>query len=504
MTTIVRHSAYSNWRNEYSVYRNVVSALVSVSLLSVAPLGYHLVVLNLPEKVIQSALNVSMSRNFRWSMTDAEISIFWSVVVSSQSIGALLACLLIVPLWNRHGTKTCVMMINSVVLLVGSVVMASAAFFEFALFLIAGRIIIGIYTGLASTLVPLFMRELAPSSIKGALSCCMHIAVCLGVMLAAILSLDFVLGTATLWGLLLAMPAIFGILQMILSVFLPDTPNHLLSGGDHKEAASSIRFYYGIIDIRDERVIAKYREVVTKMPEQISYRDAIADTETKWAIFVGMVVSAAQVFCGSMATISYSTSMFMSVSLMSALIEFLPAFGAVLSAILTLPALYLVEAYGRRLLFLSTLSACVISDFCFLLFSLLSQQFAVLGPTVWSVLFSLSFLLYGVGYNLGVGPVAYFIPSELVIPEAASVALGAAVAVNWFSTLITTLVYYPLNVAIGGWSYLLFALPSTIFVLFLWRYLPETKELYRRDFESKSFFKYGKPGEYGTFIIRHY
>lgn len=85
------------------------------------------------------------------------------------------------------------------------------------------------------------------------------------------------------------------------------------------------------------------------------------------------------------------------------------------------------------------------------------------GPTVWSVLFALSFLLYGVGYNLGVGPVAYFIPGELVMPEAASVALGAAVAVNWFSTLITTMVYYPLNVAIGGWSYLLFAVPRWSF-----------------------------------------
>ncbi|VDM40935.1 unnamed protein product [Toxocara canis] len=393
------------------------------------------------------------------SLMDETVIPFRSVIVSSQSVGALLACLVIVPLRNRHSTKMCIMVINNAVLLVGSVAMSCGAFFEFAVFLIAGRIIIGLYTGLACALLPLFMRELAPTAIKGALSCCMHISACLGAMLAAILSLDFVLGTANLWGLLLAVPAVFGCFQMIGSLFLPDTPNHLLSRGDLDEAVSSVEFYYGIKGVRDERSIVRYRELVAKMPEQISFCDAVAERETKWAIFVGMVVSAAQVFCGSMATVSYSTSMFTSVSFVSALVPFMPAFGAVLSALLTLPALYLVEAYGRRLQFLGTLTLCVLSDFFFVLFSLLSQQFAMLGATVWSTLFAFTFFLYGVGYNLGVGPIAYFIPGELVPPEAATVAIGAAVAVNWFSTLITTLIYYPLNVAIGGWSYLLFAAP---------------------------------------------
>ncbi|KHN86001.1 Solute carrier family 2, facilitated glucose transporter member 7 [Toxocara canis] len=502
---IERQSAYNSWFAHHCEQRNVIITLVIVSFFTIAPVGYHLVVLNVPEKVIQNALNASMYSNFKWSMSETEISILWSVIVSSQSVGALLACLVIVPLRNRHSTKMCIMVINNAVLLVGSVAMSCGAFFEFAVFLIAGRIIIGLYTGLACALLPLFMRELAPTAIKGALSCCMHISACLGAMLAAILSLDFVLGTANLWGLLLAVPAgalsccmhisaclgamlaailsldfvlgtanlwglllavpaVFGCFQMIGSLFLPDTPNHLLSRGDLDEAVSSVESYYGIKGVRDERSIVRYRELVAKMPEQISFCDAVAERETKWAIFVGMVVSAAQVFCGSMATVSYSTSMFTSVSFVSALVPFMPAFGAVLSALLTLPALYLVEAYGRRLQFLGTLTLCVLSDFFFVLFSLLSQQFAMLGATVWSTLFAFTFFLYGVGYNLGVGPIAYFIPGELVPPEAATVAIGAAVAVNWFSTLITTLIYYPLNVAIGGWSYLLFAAPRFVSV----------------------------------------
>uniref|UniRef100_A0A914X432 Major facilitator superfamily (MFS) profile domain-containing protein n=1 Tax=Plectus sambesii TaxID=2011161 RepID=A0A914X432_9BILA len=130
---------------------------------------------------------------------------------------------------------------------------------------------------------------------------------------------------------------------------------------------------------------------------------------------------------------------------------------------------------GRRKLLLSTLVLCAIADYLFILFSLISQG-SVSSEAQWSSFaFAISFFLYGVGYNLGTGPVAYFIPGELVPPEATSASLGMAVAVNWICTMITTLLFYPLNQAIGGWAYSLFAVPTTFFVIFLYLTLPETK-----------------------------
>lgn len=67
----------------------------------------------------------------------------------------------------------------------------------------------------------------------------------------------------------------------------------------------------------------------------------------------------------------------------------------------------------------------------------------------------------GIGYNVGSGPVAYFIPAELVPPSAVGVAMGMAVATNWLCNIFVLLVYYPLQEAfIGGWSYLIFAIPT--------------------------------------------
>ncbi|VDK51390.1 unnamed protein product [Cylicostephanus goldi] len=254
-------------------------------------------------------------------------------------------------------------------------------------------------------------------------------------------------------------------------------------------------FYYGISYDDDDEAIREYWDMVPEMPSQICFSEAIMNPTILKGIFLGMIVSASQIFSGSMASVSYSTSMFSAVSFDQSFIPFLPALGALVSIALTLPALRLVETTSRRSLLLSTLLLCLFADCLLLIFSLLSMD------EWWaSWLYLLSFFIYGIGYNLGTGPVAYFIPAELVPAEAASVSLGAAVAVNWISSMVTTLLYYPLNESVQGWSYLLFIIPTTLFLIILFFFLPETRFHYRSDtIDSRLLADLGQPSPYGTF-----
>uniref|UniRef100_A0A914EIE5 Major facilitator superfamily (MFS) profile domain-containing protein n=1 Tax=Acrobeloides nanus TaxID=290746 RepID=A0A914EIE5_9BILA len=340
--------------------------------------------------------------------------------------------------------------------------------------LIIGRLMIGVYTSIGTSLMPIFIQELAPPNIKGALSCFVHIAVCGGSALGAILSIDFILGNKHTWHILLALPAIFGFAQVILGIMLPDSPNHLLDSGDKRSAIRSIKFYYCFQNFDDDVAIQEYQQLVTHLPKQISVSKAFKEPKTRKGILLGMVVSFTQVFCGSMATVAYSTAMFTSVSFTKVLVPYMPALGSLFSILLTLPALRLVETCGRKPLLINTLILCALANFMLMGFSLVSQQ---LGVTWSSIGFTLAFFIFGLGYNLGTGPVSYFIPAELVRPEAAGVSLGCAVAVNWLSAMITTLIYYPLNVQVGGYSYLLFAIPTTIAILILQKWLPNNGHL---------------------------
>lgn len=149
--------------------------------------------------------------------------------------------------------------------------------------------------------------------------------------------------------------------------------------------------------------------------------------------------------------------MFTAVSFANFLIPFIPTLGSLFSILLTLPALRFVETCGRKELLIKTMILCAAANYLMLSFSLLAEAM----PESWaSIGFAMTFLLLGLGYNLGTGPVSYFIPGELVPPNATGVALGCGVAMNWLCTMITNLFYYPLIQRTGGYSYLLFAIPT--------------------------------------------
>nr|CDJ84638.1 General substrate transporter domain containing protein [Haemonchus contortus] len=425
----------------------VVSIILLTSLFTILPVGYHMVVLNVPDDIIQQSLSESLFNTFGLILSQNARDILWAILVSCQSLGALVGCFMVTPLLRRFGVKSALMM------------------------------------------------QVAPKQIKSSLSCFVHISVCFGAAVSAVLSLNFLLGGQHTWGWLLFAPAILGAIQILVNLYIPETPNYYLQNGFYIQAIESIKFYYDISYDDDDEAIQEYWDMVPEMPNQMGFVEASMSSTIRKGALLGIVVSASQVFSGSVASISYSTSMFEAVSFTKVLIPFLPALGAVFSIILTVPALQLVETTSRRSLLLSTLSLCLVADCLLLIFSLLSME------GWWaSWLYLVAFFIYGLGYNLGVGPLAYFIPAELVPAEAAGASLGVAVAVNWLCSMISTLVYYPLNESVGGWSYLLFIMPTSLFLLVLYFFLPETRYHYRADpTEDRLLVDLGPPSPYGTF-----
>ena len=193
--------------------------------------------------------------------------------------------------------------------------------------------------------------------IQGSISCFLHISASFGAAMGAILSLEFMLGGEDTWGFLLLLPSAIGlsfnrlflnfpsaVIEMMAAYWMPDTPNHLLQRGSYSEAIKSIVFYYDVTRTfnEDEDYVLHYYDAVTELPPQSPFWTVVRRPESLKGILLGCVVSATQVFSGSMATISYSSSMFSAVSFMDILVPFLPAIGSIISIVLTIPALQLV------------------------------------------------------------------------------------------------------------------------------------------------------------------
>lgn len=116
--------------------------------------------------------------------------------------------------------------------------MSSSHLFRSIECLIAGRFFIGLSCGLYTALVPMYLSEIAPMTLRGALGTVSQLGVTIGLLLSQILGLSLILGTDEGWPFLLGVAFIPSILQLVLLPFCPESPRYLMITKGRMQEAS--------------------------------------------------------------------------------------------------------------------------------------------------------------------------------------------------------------------------------------------------------------------------
>ena len=90
--------------------------------------------------------------------------------------------------------------------------------------LFIGRFIIGINCGLNTSLVPMYISEIAPLNLRGGLGTVNQLAVTVGLLLSQVLGIEQILGTNDDWPVLLGLAICPAILQLLLLPVCPESP----------------------------------------------------------------------------------------------------------------------------------------------------------------------------------------------------------------------------------------------------------------------------------------
>ncbi|XP_075920847.1 solute carrier family 2, facilitated glucose transporter member 1-like isoform X2 [Petromyzon marinus] len=137
-------------------------------------------------------------------MSTATLTTLWSLSVAIFSIGGMGGSLAVGQCANRFGRRNSMLGCN-VIALIAAVLMGCSGVARSFEMVILGRLIIGVYCGLISGLVPMYVGEIAPTSLRGALGTLHQLGVVIGILIAQVLGLDVLLGTAGGWPYLLAL-----------------------------------------------------------------------------------------------------------------------------------------------------------------------------------------------------------------------------------------------------------------------------------------------------------
>nr|XP_058903941.1 solute carrier family 2, facilitated glucose transporter member 4 isoform X1 [Kogia breviceps] len=390
--------------------------------------GYNIGVINAPQKVIEQSYNETwlgrQGPEGPGSIPPGTLTMLWALSVAIFSVGGMISSFLIGIVSQWLGRKRAMLFNNALAVLGGALMGLAKAAASYEL-LILGRFLIGAYSGLTSGLVPMYVGEIAPTHLRGALGTLNQLAIVIGILIAQVLGLESILGAATLWPLLLGITMLPALLQLVLLPFCPESPRYLyiirnLEGPTRK----SLKRLTGWADVSE--ALAELKEEKRKLEHErpLSLLQLLGSHIHRQPLVIAVVLQLSQQLSGINAIFYYSTSIFQTAGVGQ------PAYATigvgVVNTVFTLVSVFLVERAGRRtlqLLGLAGMCGCAILMTVALL--LLERVPAVSYVSIVAIFGFVAF------FEIGPGPIPWFIVAELFSQGPRPAAMAVAGFSNW-------------------------------------------------------------------------
>ena len=185
---------------------------------------------------MQNFCNQSVEERYGVQISSEGLTLLWSTIVSIFLIGGVTGSLTSSHLANKLGRRKA-LSIGNIFGIIGAAMFAvTPALNSIELFL-AGRLFVGLSGGLATSLLPTYMTEVAPIKLRGAVGVLCQLGITCGVLLGQIAGLDSVLGTERHWNLMLAAFFPLCVIALAFTFILPESPKYLFVVKDEREAA---------------------------------------------------------------------------------------------------------------------------------------------------------------------------------------------------------------------------------------------------------------------------
>ena len=136
--------------------------------------GYNTGVLNAPQKIMTNWVKSKVCANTTEETVsldecDSEAEIIWAWTVAIFCIGGMMGGSMVGFISSRLGRKGG-LLLNNILVAVAALLMGLAKTAGSFHMLILGRLIIGINSGLNAGLAPMYLSEISPTSLRGAVS----------------------------------------------------------------------------------------------------------------------------------------------------------------------------------------------------------------------------------------------------------------------------------------------------------------------------------------------
>ncbi|MDD2235803.1 MAG: sugar porter family MFS transporter [Kiritimatiellae bacterium] len=406
-------------------------------------------------------------------------------VVSALLWGATFGALISGFFTKALGRKS-TLLIGAVIFALGSLCCSIA---PTAGILIGARFVLGIAVGIASFTAPMYLSEIAPRSIRGALVSMYQLLITIGIVLAFMSDTYFatycriheVLGGH--WRLMLGSLVVPSTLMFIAVFFLPESPRWLLLKGRSEHA----RRVLDRIRNSAEEVSRELEEIETSLEQkQNGFHLLRNNPGFRKVLLLGIGLQVIQQLTGINVVMYYAPKIFSIAGFQTSAEQM---WGTVLvgciNVLATFVAIAFVDKLGRKPImyggFIVMGIAMTAVGLCFK-FGLDNHPAVQSDSALHSVNPLLSFaaiafiLLFIIGFAASAGPIIWVMCAEIFPTAGRDLGITVSTCTNWVVNGIVGVTFLSLLEGFGhGNTFLLYGGIEILFILFFLRWAPETK-----------------------------
>jgi sugar porter (SP) family MFS transporter len=389
------------------------------------------------------------------------------LVTSLLLVGAMFGAFGAGKVADRIGRRPTVL-ITAVVFVVGVLL---AAFTPTFWTLLVARLVIGLAVGSASMTVPLYIGEMAPPRIRGALVSLNQLAITSGILASYLV--DYGLAGSGDWRLMFGLAVIPAVLLFVGTLTRKESPHWLIRQGREDEARSVLR------KVREGDIEAEVAEVKEVAAHKVGARDLLA-RGVRPALWLGILMAVFQQITGINTVIYYAPSLLAGAGLGNSASLLANVVNGAVNVGMTIVAIRLLDRTGRRPLLLTGTAGMavgmIITGLAFLGGDQLHGWTAYLGIA--------GLLIYTGSFAVGLGPVFWLMIAEIYPLRIRGQAMSVATIANWGANFVVTISFLTLlDVITPKGVFFLFAFLTLVALAYFARRVPETKQRSLQEIE---------------------
>ncbi|NXS57509.1 GTR5 protein, partial [Brachypteracias leptosomus] len=432
--------------------------------------GYNVSVINSPAPYMQDFYNQTyLDRNGEPMSSDFQ-TLLWSLTVSMYPLGGFFGSLMVWPLVNNCGRKG-TLLLNNLFSIGAAILMGTSELAKTFEVIIFSRVIMGIYAGLASNVVPMFLGELSPKNLRGAIGVIPQLFITVGILVAQILGLNIILGSAEGWPVLLGITGIPSLIQLLTLPFFPESPRYLLiQKGNEEQARQALQKLRGWSDVDDEIEEMCQEDRSEREEGQFTVFSLCTFRGLRWQLISIIVMMMGQQLSGVNAVFYYADRIFESAGVEKKNVQYVTVSIGAINVVMTLLAVFIVESLGRRILLLAGFGLCCVS--CAVLTVALNLQSTVSWMSYLSIV---CVIVYIIGHAIGASPIPFVMITEMFLQSSRPAAFMVGGSVHWLCNFTVGLVFLYMEAGLGPYSFLIFCAICLATIVYIFFIVPETK-----------------------------